>query len=179
MTISQSTLPAVHVCGAMSLDNLEPSLRVGCSYSNASTQGIMVFGVGIKQSIAFLLRRVNPNSYPTTKLNGRELYGTRFYSDFEWSRTLSTTYSNNYSSNFLRLSQYANPICIKSLDDECNLEILECQWPQPMPYSRELTNCSEDWDAQPFHFYSITNFIVPKTSNEFLEPRIDGENRLY
>ena len=56
-------------------------------------------------------------------------------------------------------------------------EMLEHQ--PPMPYSRELTYCSEDWNTQPCRPHLINGFKISKTSNEYLEDIFDEESRLY
>jgi hypothetical protein len=48
-----------------------------------------------------------------------------------------------------------------------------------MPRARELTYCSEDWNAEPQRAYSNQGLNVSKACNVYLEPSFDYENGLY
>ena len=55
--------------------------------------------------------------------------------------------------------------------------ILRCH--PRIPCKRELTYCSEDWNAKPQRAYSNQGFNVSKACNKYLEPNLDDENGLY
>jgi len=74
-----------------------------------------------KRGVIFPLLRLNPSRYTTAKLNERELCTVHGGLDPRCSRALSTTYGNDYSSDYRRLCQYPDPIRIECLDEECNL----------------------------------------------------------
>lgn len=44
---------------------------------------------------------------------------------------------------------------------------------------RELTNGSENWNAEPHCLYLIKDFNISKTSNKISKPHVDHEDRLY
>ena len=69
-------------------------------------------------------------------------------------------------------------MCIESLDSWCSLVgTLERQL--PMPYARELTYRSEDWNTQPCRPHLINGYNISKTSNKYPEAILDDENWLY
>ena len=45
-----------------------------------------------------------------------------------------------------------------------------------MPYARELTYRSEDWDAQPCRPHFINGFKISKTGNKYPETIFDEES---
>ena len=47
-----------------------------------------------------------------------------------------------------------------------------------MPCARELTYCSEDWNAEPQRVYNNV-FNMSKAGNKYLEPNLDDQNGLY
>ena len=50
---------------------------------------------------------------------------------------------------------------------------------QPLPYAREITDCSDHWNTQPQCLYSIKNSDILKISNKGPERGFDDEDRLY
>ena len=82
-----------------------------------------VCGCG-KQGVIFLLLSVNPSRHTTAKLNEGELVGATLFLrwlDLRCSRSILTTYSNDYSCDFLRLCQNPDPVRIEYLNKGCNL----------------------------------------------------------
>ena len=91
------------------------NLRCGYSYANARIREDL-HSKCVKQGVIFCLLPFYSNRYPTTKLNKGELR-TAEYSGFRCSRTILTTYYNNYSQDFLRLCQNTEPMRIESMDN--------------------------------------------------------------
>ena len=92
----------------------------GNSYTNADVcENHFIRSVEHRE--IFLSRRLNPNCYPTAKLNERKLCMVQHFLGLGYYIILSRTYNENYSRDFLRLRQHTDPICIESLDEECIL----------------------------------------------------------
>lgn len=70
-------------------------------------------------------------------------------------------------------------MCIVYLNKECVWAVHILGHQLRMSCAIELTQGSEDWNAQPLRIYSIKNINISKASNKRMKRSFDDENALH